>query len=43
MRGHFENLFREIVDAIEKTASARYENTAPQVINEWFFIKSAFE
>ncbi len=43
MRGHFENLFREVVDAIEKAASARDENTSAQVINEWIFIKPAFE
>ena len=43
MRGHFENFFREIIDAIEKTASAGDENTVAEVIDEWFFIEPAFE
>jgi len=43
VRGHFENLFREIIDAIEKAASAGNENTAAEVIDEWFFVEPAFE
>ena len=40
---HFENLFREIVDAIEEAASACDENSSAQVIDEWFVIEPAFE
>src|SRR6266481_3634016 len=43
VRGHFENLFREIIDAIEEAASACDENSSAQVIDEWFVIEPAFE
>ena len=43
VRGHFENLFREIIDAIEQAAPARDENTTAEVIDEWFFIEPSFE
>ena len=43
MRGHFENLFRQIIDAIEQAAPARDENTTAEVIDEWLFIEPAFE
>jgi len=43
VRGHFENLFREIMDAIEEAAPARDENTGAEVIDEWFFVEPAFE
>ena len=43
VRGHFENLFREIIDAIEEAASARDENTSAEVIDERFFIEPSFE
>jgi hypothetical protein len=43
VRRHFENLFREVTDTIEETAPAGDENTAAEVIDEWFFIEPAFE
>jgi hypothetical protein len=43
VRGHFENFFREMIDAIEKTASPRDKNAGTEVIEEWFLLESAFE
>ena len=43
VRGHFENLFREIIDAIEQAAPARDENTSAEVIDERFFIEPSFK
>jgi hypothetical protein len=43
VRGHFEDPFREIIDAIEEAASACDENSSAQVIDEWFVIESAFD
>ena len=43
VRGHFENFFREMIDAIEKTASPRDKNAGPEIIEEWFLLESALE
>ena len=32
-----------MIDAIEKTASARDKNAGPEIIEEWFLLESALE
>src|SRR4030095_10946407 len=43
VRGHLENFFHEMIDAIEKSASARNKNAGAYVINERFLLEAAFE
>ena len=43
VRGQLENFFSEMIDAVEKTASAGDENAGAQVTDKWFLIEPAFE
>ena len=43
VRGHFENFRSEMIDAVEKTASAGDANTGAEIIDEWFLFEPAFE
>ena len=43
VRGQLENLFRQMIDSVEKTASAGDENARAQVIDKWFLIESALQ
>jgi len=46
MRGmgrHFKNFLRQMVDAVEETASAGNEDSGAGLINERFFFELAFQ